>query len=460
LANGLVLNTRLDVTQRNLRRINELAKTIARREAGVNDLLSMPNQFRVQAQALIGTVNTLKERALEIGDEALYDEIGSVESTLKGLWTDAGKQAKEADRLRAQLFEPLGDRQDVQDFLVGAAEEMRSTLTTENYWKQRARCEALFSEYVDLLHGIALRSARYGDEELSIGELFLVADELPRVWGRIEGWTWQSLAVPSWLDQNRSTEAMVLRIGFPEWTIWALPLLQHEFAHIFVKRKQLSTAETDAVALADALAVLVAGPAYVSATLLLRLDPGAVSAEQPEVGLRAATIVRTLSTIAENAELAPVVKLAKRLEEEWRAAVVDAGGSSEAQEEAFGSAAWQVALEVARSKLLGFSTNGGGNPQPLWATKWATISAWADSLVADRVEDIDLASEDGDDRERRPSLTLILNAAWLARIRPDPAHDAARRDVEAIGERAVKRMLDHLRAPERAADPRGGNVRP
>jgi hypothetical protein len=456
-----VLKTRLEVTQRNLRRINELAKTIARREAGVNDLLSMPNEFRAQAQALIGTVNTLKDRALEIGDDELYDEIGRIEATLKSLWTDAGKQAKGADRLRAQLFEPLGDRQDVQDFLVGAAEEIRSTLTAENYWKQRARCEALFSEYVDLLHGIALRSARYGDEELSIGELFLVADELPHVWGRIEGWTWQSLAVPSWLDQTRSSEAMVLRIGFPEWTIWALPLLQHEFAHIFVKRKQLSTAETDAVALADALAVLVAGPAYVCATLLLRLDPGAVSAERPEVGLRAATILRTLSTVAENAELAPVVKLAQRLEEEWRAAVADAGGSSEAQEEALGSAAWQVALEVARSKLLGLSaTNGGGNPQPLWASKWATVSAWADSLAADHVDDIDLAAEDADDRERRPSLTLILNAAWLARIRPEPAHDAAARDVEAIGERAVKRMLDHMRAPERAADPRGGNVRP
>jgi hypothetical protein len=448
---GLVLTTRLAVTQRNLRRINELTKTIARREAGVDELLSLPDEFRDRAADLLNRMGALRTRAVAIDDQDLVDAIGDVDVMIRELWSDLRERAKEARRLRGELFEPLGDRQDVKDFLVGAAEEIRRTLTRENYWRQRDRCEALFSEYVDLLHGIALRSARFGDEDLSIGELFLIADGLPSVWGRIQGWSWQSVAVPSWLDQKRSTEAMVLRIGFPEWTIWALPLLQHEFAHIFVKRKQLGAGDADAVALADALAVLMAGPAYVCATLLLRLDPAAVDAGRPEVALRSATIVGTLRTVAEDAKLAPVVQLAKRLESEWRIAVRDAGGSTDALDEAFDSSTWKQALEVARSER----PNGGGNDQPSWVEKWATVSTWADMLAAGTTDEIDMAAEDATDRERRLSLTLMLNAAWLARVRPEPAHDASAQDMEIIGKRAFKRMLEHTRAPVRPEGPDG-----
>src|SRR5262249_49947527 len=201
-----------------------------------------------------------------------------------------------------------------------------------------------FSAYVDLLLGIALRSARFGDEDVSIGELFLIADGLPSAWPRVDGWAWQSLAVPSWIDQTHSTEAMVLRVGFPEWTIWALPLLQHEFAHIFANRPgndKLRGAKVDAVALADALAVLAAGPAYAFATLLLRLDPATVRPGRPETKLRAATIIGALRTIATDADLGQVVALADRLEREWLLAVEEAGGSTAAQQDAFDPKVWK-----------------------------------------------------------------------------------------------------------------------
>ena len=41
------------------------------------------------------------------------------------------------------------------------------------------------------------------------------------------------------------------------------------------------------------------------------------------------------------------------------------------------------------------------------------------------------------------------DAAWLARVRPNPAHDADEREVEAVGRNAGKRMLEYVRAPVR-----------
>jgi hypothetical protein len=448
--NGLVLDTRLSVTKRNLERIQGLTNTIRRREGGVAEMLSLPADFQKKTRLLLNKMGPLSARAIDINDPDLVEAIAEVEKMVRDLWADLGRRAKEADRLREELFEPLGDRQDVKDFLVGAAGDLSRTLTRQNYWKEREKCDTLFSEYVDLLHGIALRSARFG-EERSIGELFVIADSLPSVWGRIAGWSWQSVAVPSWLDQRTSTEAMVLRVGFPEWTVWALPLLQHEFAHIFLKRKQLADVD-DAVALADALAVLVAGPAYACATLLLRLNPSAVSERSPEVGLRAATIVRTLKTVAEEAKdptLAPVVQLSKRLEDEWLTAVEDSRGSVEAQKAALDSPAWRAALDVAQSHR----PSSGGSRKPLWAEKWGTISLWAGQLAAGTTSGIDLAAEDGPDRERHLSLTLMLNAAWLARIRPDPDLVDVPVDVDEVGNRAVALMLDYLRAPTQPQRP-------
>ena len=139
----------------------------------------------------------------------------------------------------------------------------------------------MFGEYVDLLRGIALRDADFDDN------FFEIAERLPALWDRIKGWgPWASLAIPARVERNASTVAYVLRIGFPEWTMWALPLVQHEFGHIVVEaalkgdEAVLPSAESHvdahrlaATLLADAAATYVTGPSYACAVLLMRLDP-------------------------------------------------------------------------------------------------------------------------------------------------------------------------------------------
>jgi hypothetical protein len=82
------------------------------------------------------------------------------------------------------------------------------------------------------------------------------------------------------------------------------------------------------------------------------------------------------------------------------------------------------------------------------------VSTWAQNLADGSTKAIDMTAADAANRERRLSLTLMLNAAWLARVRPDPAHDAAAEDVEEIGKRAVERMLQHIRPRKEREDSR------
>jgi hypothetical protein len=178
------------------------------------------------------------------------------------------------------------------------------------------------------------------------------------------------------------------------------------------------------------------------------------------VKLRAATIIGTLRTVASDAQLDQLVALADRLESEWLLAVDEAGGSTAAQKDAFNPKIWKKAFDVARAGLLGRPAPGTGDaPLPLWVGKWATVSDWAGKLQNGQADAIDLAAVDADDRERRLSLTLMLNAAWLARVRPDPAHDAPPDEVELVANRAVRRMLEYVHPSHRPVAPMT-NARP
>jgi hypothetical protein len=471
VADDLVVRTRVAVTKRNLERINHLTETIKRREKGVAEFLDHPTKLAeamtplyARASQLRTTTEELADRdpGQELIDDAFLEQVRSLSGEIEQIKDLVRAAKRESEGLRQQLFESLTARKDVRTFLLERAAELSRTLTPENYWQNHESCEGLFYEYVDLLRGIALRSARFGDKDLTIGELFVIADELPSVWAPLEGWTWQSLAVPSRIEENRSTDAMVLRVGFPEWTFWALPLLQREFGHVYLVRKNRITGESqeplDASLIADALATLVTGPAYACAMLLLRLHPEQVQADEPTVGLRAAAIIGTLRSVAEGqANLQPLLTLADRLEREWRAGIEAAGGSIAADEAAVESVTWKAALNTARSLVLG-PVNGGQRPLPVWASSWGTVNDWANKLTGEEGS-MDVAKHD-DETGGRVSLLLMLNAAWLARVRPQPGADAPPEQLDGIADRAVRTMLDHIRPPGvRAGTRRTANVR-
>lgn len=116
-------------------------------------------------------------------------------------------------------------------------------------------------------------------------------------------------------------QSKVVYLGFPEWTVWALPLAAHELWHIardqaqlghqfsiVVRQKlaSLSDAQIDAYwrdplfnkCIADAFATYTMGPSYAYAALVLALDPVREDDRQ-----RAWTILRTLQRVAGRDEL-------------------------------------------------------------------------------------------------------------------------------------------------------------
>lgn len=442
MAGDLVLKTRVALTKRNLRRVGELSKTLEKRAAGLSEFLSLPSTLQSTIIDIQDNVDEVKKqvRRRYRSDQDLISGIKLLTDGLDGISLELSKHRMEASRLRLELLQLLKLRNDLRDFLSKRAEATETMLSEANYVANRAEIEDFFSEYVDLLRGVALRTAGFRDEDNQLGSIFSIADQLPRLWGRVEGWEWQSLAVPSRLELNKRSQGLVLRMGFPEWTIWALPFVQHEFGHVFAERAKLAVAFDSpygSALLADVLATRVTGPAYACAALLLRLDPVAVNAPDTESALRSATILSTLKQLAADGNVAPVKKLTERLRSEWRDAIDSMGGDSAAFDTATGAAS--VALATDTSSTLGLGPDGRS---PLWLEHWATISTWADLLKAGKADSIDLTEvpDSGDDRPI--ALAFLLNAAWLARVGVDGAHDAPESTLDAIANGAIRRMLE------------------
>ena len=263
----LVLRTRVVVTRRNLKRVLELSSTIEMRLAGLDEFFNLPQTLRAGINEAWNKSHELESLAWDVQDESphLLEQVQSLTQRLNTISRDLKRKCDEAEQLRNELVQLFSQRKDVDDFLLRSADQLEQGLTVNNYFQNQKRIDALFSEYVDLLRGVALRSAGFGDGDAQLSDLFVIADQLPSLWGRVDGWSWQSLAVPSRQDGNASTEAMVLRVGFPEWTIWALPFVQHGFGHVFAKKRQFAgLGPVDAIntaALADALATVATGPA-------------------------------------------------------------------------------------------------------------------------------------------------------------------------------------------------------
>ncbi len=469
----LVLKTRVAVTKRNLRRIEDLSRTLSERAGGLRKFLSLPEVWLAKLSDIQSDSNKLSVKARGyrfqssdpekdpyVGIEDLRNGINDLNRKIDSICEEVGPSTDDARRLRGELFqfeELSRDGRDIQDLLTQRAWETESSLTVQNYLAQRDQIESFFAEYVDLLHAIALRSAGFQQEDGQLSDIFRIADHLPRLWGRVEGWEWTSLAVPSYAELNRKSQAMMLRLGFPEWTLWALPFVQNEFAHVYVAKKPGLTAGSassrSVTLLADALASMVTGPAYACAALLLRLDPAAVteppaaaalrSAAGPAaltepsatVALRSATIIHSLDRVA-GGEETPLGMLSRRLRTEWRDAVKFAGGDPQAFDEAMKDPEVNMAAQRAQGAVLDMDQS----PTPAWASRWATIAKWSDLLQQNKAAEIVL--QDAGDSPRPIALAFLLNAAWLARVGPAPAADAPESKLDIIATGAIRRMLE------------------
>jgi hypothetical protein len=284
----------------------------------------------------------------------------------------------------------------------------------------------VFCEYLDFLSGLALR-----DTGLDQG-MCRIADKLLRDWGRLPGnFTWDSLTIPAQRGAVEVTLARIVRLGFPEWTIWALPLAVHEFGLVAVTIEKIEefvaqqvSHEDDRhrlqVCLADAFATHMMGPAYACAVILLRLDP--CTAFEPGdhrlTEMRARVVLAMLKDIdgqGEPTEEGAYGAIHDRLETEWNDALQQVGSSDAlTPQENADIESWVKLISETMGRVRALS------PQ-----LWPRIEELAACLDLAQVGNIRLRYDD--------ELRSVLNAAWKRRIDED---DLSR--VDEVAKAAVK----------------------
>jgi hypothetical protein len=142
--------------------------------------------------------------------------------------------------------------------------------------------EDIFAQYIEFIGGLALRDAGF-DEGIS-----RVANELLRSCCTKKN-SDVLLAIPTRQRAVAMTMARIIRVTFPDWTIWALPSTALEFWHVITKRdvtdalnralrnitgNEGDTAETRFDdCLGDAFATYTMGPAYALFAIYLLLKP-------------------------------------------------------------------------------------------------------------------------------------------------------------------------------------------
>jgi hypothetical protein len=205
------------------------------------------------------------------------------------------------------------------------------------YWEQlkdiENECRPLFAESLQFLQGTLFRRAGLDSGYCNLADAMLF-----------------DFKEHTGLDWNRKTIfaeneyftglAQIIRLRFPHYTIWELPVAAHEFGHFaageilarvepqlftqILNREGLQADERNLRLLheqfADLFAVYALGPAYACTCLLLRFSPLASDQdgyEHPSEVSRAYWILRTLQIMDEEDETQPMFGVRQDLESAW-----------------------------------------------------------------------------------------------------------------------------------------------
>jgi hypothetical protein len=400
---------------------------VPRAKSALQDVADTPGQIRAHIEAIGTAAHAVAERAPNLQEHGLGKTLNELLS--RGTGEITGTVEAVDDELAKAEADPNLSR---------AWADYRSTLD--------AKGTKLFTEYVDLLGGLALRQTGLDDG------ICAMADELIRGRGQIGTFNWNSLTIPAQREALEETVAQIVRLGFPEWTIWALPLAAHEFGHVVARRDERfrmiieRDPERDQLVemlVADAFATYVMGPAYACAAILMRLDPCA--AAQPDGGgltaARADVIFATLTLM--RLEDDPTLWIRELLAREWNDALEQVGAP---EPELQASPNGQSDVQVLVRDVVGLIPKHRFDP-----ARWPTIERFADALEhgTEGVAAVDVNPED--------EFRDVLNAAWAARLRDAPP--ASVDDLAEAARKLWEKIKDEQTLSEGEQKPSGGAAR-
>lgn len=465
-----ILTLRLTVLQSNLQDVKDVLDLAKRRSQEIENLKNLlfgPGGVRALAEGVEGDIKGSLAR-LDKDELRKHERYGRGIDDLQIAQKGALEVLTELDNCQNRIDALLGARVElgsrrIHERLPARAQEsilevqslLEDSTSLDGRWAAEARLtlqsEPLFAEYVDLLRGLALRETGI---ERGICEL---ADRLLEGCDRGSPAPWASVAIPSYRGPSELTPAQIVRLGFPEWTVWALPLAAHEFGRIVASQnptlsKGLAAdaaecgepVEVLTCALADAFATYAVGPAYACAAIFMRLDP------RPRVpgggravdGARAQMIFEMLRLAEATGSLAvSLIPVLETLEKAWDEALAETG--------------------AARTKIPAITKVAA----TFW--KWAErerftakyhLDAWQKATMLKTVlpkrinkeplsadEDAILAAGIGDVRD-------MLNAAWLCRLQYSLVPEVIAQQAQALWQETQARPQKGTRlaaAPQR-----------
>ena len=119
--------------------------------------------------------------------------------------------------------------------------DLRKAMDWGTYFEIYERSHEIFRESLELLGGLALRD-RIQDEYAC-----RFADELISECATLVGKT-TSFAIPATENTLASTLRRVARVTFPDWHLWALPLVAHEYGQVVVRDSPILSRFVDELA--------------------------------------------------------------------------------------------------------------------------------------------------------------------------------------------------------------------
>jgi hypothetical protein len=340
------------------------------------------------------------------------------------------EDALDHPRLDARLRERVSVRFKVllgqsRTSVLQLRDELRNDASLEQGWLDlhaiRSDSEPLFAECLALVEGGLVRAIN-----LDRG-LCRVADALLEELSRLSEGNWERFTV---LDEGEYFHdlAEVIRLRFPDVSVWSLPVAAHEFGHylggrfedsrevdrssMFVRARAAGDAAHAVLheQFADCFATYALGPAYPCMCVLQRFDPRTADVAgdlHPDATSRVALCLDVLVRMDSDAGLlSPFSRIIRALGDTWDEMVRAATGSrpalgddARARLEAAGQQHWDL-LErfVPEVRYRG----------------WLRAAQVEQTLLEQHDAGGALAAEAEDLRD-------VLNAAWAARLGGPPA---------------------------------------
>jgi len=279
--------------------------------------------------------------------------------------------------------------------------------------KATSDTDPILTDYMELLGGAALRDTGF-DEKISY-----FADELLTSTGG------KFLALPMRREALITTVKQIIRVTFPDWTVWALPSAALEFWNIVGHRRVEETLKVNLnglppgqlalikpehkKCLGDAYSTYTMGPAYAYYAVGLILDP-----ESEVDHCRVRAILAMLEQMEESKVGTRYLEVRRQLLTAWNAARTQWGKlplnlDMETSQDADATDSEGAGLRILIGrfwKTLEFETSAKfGN------AIWAEVQGWVRPLLERNIDQITVPIG--------TELRHLLNAAWLARCHPD-----------------------------------------